>query len=648
MKKTFTLFSLFVFLSFAANAQQVLFSENFDGYPGYNITNWTLTNTPVNADPWSAGLPYLIGGACFTPPGHTGSTDKIAGLVDQTCTLPNHEDDVFMYSPAINFSNISDAWLRFDSYFLHAANGGKTECGRVEVSTDNGATWNIVYYTPAYTYGFKTWYVDLSAYAGNPNVRIGFRYSDSGQVMRGWMVDNIAVFAPTHLDLSLLKITPEDSLLRYSSPNDPVHFGGTVYNAGIDTIHAFDVKYQLNNGAITSQSFSGLNIPAFNNYDFTFTSPAYAPGTGIYPVKMWVQMAGDTAHHNDTLLSDIRGMAFRPYKRLVVEEGTATWNKWSPRGMVWMDSLKRMAAAQDIDVCQISVHDNGDPMRVADYQTFLYELRYYYVPYFLFDRRENVDPDSFFVAFNKQKNYFGFADLELSSSQQGNALTVVANVKPAIDMHCDCRVALIITEDDVQGPSPDYDQKNNYAGGSVVMGGFENKPDPVPAADMHYNFVARNTAPSPAGQQGILPLNMSAGGSYPVTIETTLDNAWDKSKLHATAILVRYDDSTILNGNHIIAPLAVPHYAAQINTISLYPNPAADYSNLRFELTKENKVAITVTDITGKTLYATQATNMTAGAHELTIPTTGFANGIYFVNLKTTSGNETIKLQVMR
>lgn len=642
------LFWPLLFYVTSASAQQVLFSEKFDEIITYNMPTWPSVTNP-NAIPWQCGLPYLVGGPCFTPPGHNGPYDKVACVIDQNCTSANLERDVLMYSAPITLTGAAHLWMQYDSYFLQDTANGKTEAGRVEISTDNGNTWNLVHYTEPYTYGFKTWYVDLSGYANTSSIRIGFRYSDSGQAMRGWMIDNIKVFVPKPNDLALLEITPADSLLRYTDANDPITIGGLAFNAGIDTIHDFTAMYQLNNGTAVSQTYTGLNLLPFTGYNFTFPVQEHTPGTGNYPLKMWATTTGDNFHSNDTVLSDLRGMAFKPFKKLVIEQGTGTWNIWGTRDAVLMNNLAANVAAMDADVCQIAIHDANDPMQVPDYQSFLFNLRYYYVPYYLFDRRENIDPDSFYNAFNRERYYFGFADLNVDFTPVGtHSYDVTTTVKPAIDLQGDYRVAIVLTEDGVHGSSPDYDQRNAYAGGNRgPMGGYENKPDPVPAADMNYNFVARSATPSPDGTAGLLPLMMYAGSSYTVTTTVDINSTWDPTRLKAIAILVRYSDSTILNGNHfIVPPLAVTNPAAPVSMLSLYPNPATAYTTLRYDLKQDENLAISVSDITGKVLYQTQPAFTIAGRHELTMPLANLSNGLYIVTLQSPTGKESVKLMV--
>src|SRR6185312_10457221 len=107
------------------------------------------------------------------------------------------------------------------------------------------------------------------------------------------------------------------------------------------------------------------------------------------------------------------------------------------------------------------------------------------------DRREGMDdthpldPNQLFNVYDSEKNYFGYADINLSNQKMlpGNVFTIDATVVPGIDLIGDYRLALVLTEDSVHNTDPSYDQGNAYSGGSYgPMGGYELLANPVPAS----------------------------------------------------------------------------------------------------------------------------------------------------------------------
>jgi len=63
--------------------------------------------------------------------------------------------------------------------------------------------------------------------------------------------------------------------------------------------------------------------------------------------------------------------------------------------------------------------------------------------------------------------------------------------------------------------------------------------------------------------------------------------------------------------------------------INVYPNPAKDVANVNFELENNSDVTLTISDLSGKVVYATTENNVAAGKNSIVVSTAGFANGVY-------------------
>ncbi len=572
-------------------------------------------------------------------------TNKVACIAD--CgVLPRNNSDVLTYTPRINMTSVSGAWLKYDSYYRHAYSGSDTESATVEVSIDGGTSWAVLQVVPANaSYGsFATYYIDLAAYSHDTDVRIGFRYSDGGGSLQGWAIDNVTVFVPATRDLALLSLTPADSLLGYVQTGYGFTHQAQIYNAGLDTIHSFMLNYTLAGGSIKSDTISGVNILPFTTNTFTHSIPDSVFTLGKHKVTMWVSLDSDAYAYNDSATNFLNGTSFYPQKKLAIESGEGTYNGWSPRNAHYMHSVR----GHDADACLISVHEY-DPMVDSPYHDFLQSLHWNYVPYILFDRRTSVPIDSFPYYFGVQKQFFGFADLQLSSGgYYGNTMSVNVNVAPAVDLHGDYRLALVITEDGVKGTDSSYDQVNNYAGGSLgAMDGFESKPNPVPATDMTYDFVARTISPGPEGVPGMLPADMLVGNTYHYTLNATIDPAWQGGPLTAIVLLISHDDSTVLNSNQLNVPLKIDMPTASLLTAGVYPNPAQDCANLYFDLARNQAVSIAISDISGRQLMQLPVLVGNPGRKKVPMPVGGLPNGIYFVRVLTEDGNKSVKLEVL-
>lgn len=614
--------------------------------PSYSITGWPYQFS--GAVPWQCGLPFWVG-PCMLPLGAAmsanGGTDKVACFCE--CGALNYNDsNVLTYTPHIDLSADTGVWLKYDSYFIGYSDGfGHTEQATVEVSTDNGATWTVVeHVAPSVPIGlFDKHYINLHAYNNAPNIRIGFRYNDDGGHTMGWAIDNVVVFTPAHHDIAISSVTPTDTMLSYLATGSSYVHRLNTFNAGLDTIHSFTLNYNKDGSAINSYTFGGLNIPSFSYYSCNYPTADTVLSVGRHTVRFWASLDGDNNIHNDSGITTLTAVDFMPAKRLAIESGEGTYNGWSVRNMYYLQSVPGL----DIPASLISVHE-ADPMMDTVYHDYLFYPHWNYVPYILFDRRFKVPLDSFYYYIDIQKNYFGFANMQLSSSCDGHAIAVSATVTPAVDLHGDYRLSLVLTEDGVSSGDAGYEQHNNYAGGLLgPMGGYESLPSIIPASQMVYNYVARRAAPSPDGDAGVLPADMEAGTPYTATIVTAVNHLWDLSKLKAKVLLIRHDDSVILNSAETRSAVAITNVNAPVTPVLLYPNPANDDCHLRFSIQQPEEVAISVADLQGRVVFARPGTVYSQGTNELTLPTEQMANGMYLVAITIGGQHTTLKLEVM-
>ncbi len=158
-------------------AQSSWLSEDFDVWPA---PGWTEQNNGAVGD-WAAGVPgsynYVIAGMAMH--------DRQVGQADS-----------MLISPAVDLSGATGPiylhWFDYLSrinYMAHHSSGAGNGVNTLEVSTDGGATWTVEW-TESRTAGLlDANHVDLSAYAGQASVMLGFRYTgDDAQV---WGIDEV-------------------------------------------------------------------------------------------------------------------------------------------------------------------------------------------------------------------------------------------------------------------------------------------------------------------------------------------------------------------------------------------------------------------------------------------------------------------------
>lgn len=643
MKKLLTL-ALFISVTHAVFCQQVLFKEDFTHMPGLGLSSgWTTSST--GAVGWRTSDMYNLYCSYSVIPQYTywAKVAAISGCYGDKGGKRNNLD-VLAYTKSINLSAVQGgAVLKYDSYFNRMNAYFKYEKATVEVSINNGASWTVLQDVPAGATqdSFTTWYINMSQYVGYGNVKIGFRYSDQGVDHKygGWAIDNIELFRPEQKDLALEKFSPSDSLLGYAVINNTIAHSGTVLNKGLDTVHSFIIKYKRDNGYELAETYN-VTIPPLTRFDFVHNIPDTISKTGKTIITAWVEMPGDANHKNDTIYTSVQGAHFMPKKIVAVEEGTGTWNMFGPRGHVYMKMLN-----DDNEACLISVHST-DPMDMEAYSDYFYSLNYVSGQFFMLDRKY-VEPHVLFTTFARHRRHFGFADLEMHGSAYGNKIDIGVNVKPAIDMKGDFRLILVITEDGVNGTGTGWQQVNGYAGNKMgSMGDYHTRPDPVPATDMKYNFVARSITPAPNGDKAFAT-ELKYGNNYFHKFELKLEEGWDRNKLRAVVMLFRNDDTLVLNSNKLNYFLSVAGGSDEEARTGLYPNPAHLSAHLQFETKGREKADVLVTDINGRRLLHIPVAETNAGINELTIPTANLPTGLYIVNVITATAKHSLKLQVV-
>lgn len=647
MKKSLLAVAAFLAMGLTSNAQ---LTENFETTSGTSLpTGWTQTiasGTVSTSVGWNSGINTTIGSTGFNMNSHT----RFVGVNDRRTAGANNSNS-FLKSPVFSLPT-GNWWLKFDCVYLGQTFGGGTESGTVEMSTDGGTTWTVVStLTGNVTYWWEMRYIDISAYAGGSNLMLGFRYNDGGGQVYGYCIDDLEMISPATNDASFAAIAPATGTPgSYGLGGSNISILGQVYNNGATTITSLNAKYVFNGGAVVTNAVTGLSIAPFTSGTFTATTPVTLPAAvGPYPLKAWVELTGDTNAANDTAEDvSLNTVAFMPVKKLVVEEATGTWCQWCPRGIVFMDSLHALYGDA---VSLIAVHNN-DPMEVAAYDSWMGTQVGGY-PSAMVDRRYEVDPGvSLLDAYTQLSDDFAYATVSAVPTLTGSSLSVAVTVKPAVNIN-GAKLALVITEDDLKGTASGWNQANAYSGSStnILTGGGKNYntlPNPIPAAQMSYEFVARSIDPSATGGAGLLPASMVYNTDYTYTFNKTLDAAWVTNKIHGVILLIDGVNGAILNSANFAAVVGVSDINAGVQNFVVAPNPASTQANVIFDLQNSGNVSVTVFDMVGRAVYTVPSSFLNAGTSRISLPLDNFSTGLYNVKVQTENGTITGKFNVVK
>jgi archaellum component FlaF (FlaF/FlaG flagellin family) len=417
-----------------------------------------------------------------------------------------------------------------------------------------------------------------------------------------------------------------------------------VRNLGTSVINSFDLDVVYNGNTI-SQQVTGLNLASLAETTITMpgTASLIAGANDMVATVSNVNGGtdGDAADDSGTLSID--PVVPAAGKMVVGEEGTGTWCQWCPRGAVFMDMMETKYPEF---WAGIAVH-NGDPMTVTTYDAAMGSLISGY-PSALVDRGAALDPseieDPFLSRLVVAPTAFITNGATWDAGTRTLNVSVSANFQSAATNNY--KLAIVLTEDDVTGTGSNWGQSNAYAGGgNGVMGGFETLPNPVPAAQMVYDHVARSIVPSFSGYANSFPATVNAGETHTINYSFVLPAGWDENQIHIIGMLIAPNGSVDNAGkatiteavaNGFVDGTDVPASIDELNqvdaTLQVYPNPANDFATIAVNLTSESNASVRILDMSGKTV-ASRNYGSISGASSIILNTQQFVPGMYLVEL---------------
>lgn len=423
-----------------------------------------------------------------------------------------------------------------------------------------------------------------------------------------------------------------------------------VRNLGTTPITSFDLDVTYNSTTIT-ENLTGLNIASLATYTVNFTGSHTLVGGSNNAVATISNVNGTTPDGDPS--DDVKTITLDPVvpaagKMVVGEEGTGTWCGWCPRGAVFMEMLE----TKYTDFwAGIAVHNGtNDPMVVTDYDAAVSAAISGYPSGFV-DRLPESDPSQFEIDFLQRITVAPKAFIV--NGANWNSTTRVLNVSVSSDwqqsVSGDYRVVCVLTEDNVTGTTSGYAQTNYYSGGTNgVMGGYETLGNPVPAAQMVYDHVARAITPGFSGTAGNFPGSITAGNTFDHNFTFTLPSSWDENEIHivgfildptgkidnaASATIAEAVTNGFVNGTQLGISTELPQPDA---ILSVYPNPSSEMTTLSVQLPSESEVMIEIYSVEGK-LIASKNYGKLNGAYSLPVMMNDWAKGIYTVKMTTNS-----------
>lgn len=116
--------------------------------------------------------------------------------------------------------------------------------------------------------------------------------------------------------------------------------------------------------------------------------------------------------------------------------------------------------------------------------------------------------------------------------------------------------------------------------------------------------------------------------------------------LDSILVYLNGDACTSYVTNCITIGIANPQNTQSISGI--YPNPVSENTTVEFSLKARSSVRFAVNDVTGKTVYETNAREYGAGIHKVNLNLAELENGIYIVRLNSDNETSSTRISVIR
>jgi hypothetical protein len=231
-----------------------------------------------------------------------------------------------------------------------------------------------------------------------------------------------------------------------------------------------------------------------------------------------------------------------------------------------------------------------------------------------------------------------------------NATTRQLNVSVSADFQAPAtssyKLAIVLTEDGVTGTGSGWAQSNAYANNAAgPMGGYESLPNPVPAAQMVYDHVARAIEPSFNGYANSFPATVNVGETHTINYSFILPASWDENEIHIVGLLLAPNGSIDNAGKATITEAVANGFVAgtdislsvnelsQVDaTLQVSPNPATDHATIAVNIPGESNATVRILDLSGKEIAARNYGSM-SGASTITLNTSNYGKGMYIVEL---------------
>ena len=604
MRKITFLFS-FLLLSFLSEAQ-VIASQTFDTALG-----WTTTNTTSDA---GTSIPAWSRRTAGTTP--TCTPFAGAGMARfNSYNIPANGSGR-LTSPAIAFAG-SSYRVKLKMY---RDNGYPTDADNIKVyynttSAAGGTLLGTVNRSRSLApiVSADGWYTYTFDIPGNP--------SGNGYInILGTSFYGNNIFID---ELTIEQIQANDAEMNAFNINPIIAAGttqiqGLIKNLGLSTITSADINWQVDSGAIYTQSLTGLSIAAGQTYGFTHNNQWDAT-PGLYSVRTWVSNinngAVDGDANNDQIVKSV-AVASNSTARLPLYEkfSSSTCAPCANFNGNYYTPFYNTGNNQD-NMAFISYQVNwpgaGDPYYTAEVGT---RVAYYGVsgaPTLYVDAKDgtNFNTAQLQTGLNNALQVPAYFALSATKELVGDQMTVNVTTTPYLTGTYKLHVAVV----------------EKITTGNIATNG-----------ETSFKHVMMKMLPDANGTTVSFTHDVEATNNLQATL--TGLNIEEMTDLDVVVFIQNNANKDIMQSTYATDALATNEFgtAAQIK---MWPNPSTGI----VRIATENPVNVVITDISGKVVFSMNEVN-----NDTQMNLSSLQKGIYLAKMTTSEGVEQTQKIVLK
>lgn len=434
--------------------------------------------------------------------------------------------------------------------------------------------------------------IDLSAYEGQ---KIFLAFVNNSLSCEMLAIDDIRVEGLK--GLAELVITPGD----YYLGGEDVEIGGTVTPYTDTPVETISLVCTTPDGKEMTLDYENLGLKYGEVFTFSFPEKIHSSYGESVSFSVAAKINGVDFGVTER---QTRVLAFKPSRKVVVEEVTGMWCGYCPEGIVAMETLQENYPDEFIGIAvhyQDALEAPGYPAAEVAFPGG--------APSGWFDRKVYSTKPMINTLINGKYTYVttmgGFETIllerleELPEAEVQTAVAV-ADGKISVDSkvrfpftheEIDCRLAYILVEDHVRGDG--FYQTNYHSGRNEIIGGFEELPDII--VDFEFNHVMRAVYGGYNGLEGVVPSSVKAGEEY------TFAGSWDLpaadinlTNAKLVSVIIDGASGEILNG------FSSPLISAGTDLLTASGTaPVISQSHDSLTASAEGEISLTLFDLAG-------------------------------------------------